>query len=74
MVKLHKVYEARCKAVGKHPFSIFKVTEFCKDNNYSLFHRKKDQCNTCVGYDIGNVPLELYGEHIKRKEVELNLI
>ena len=68
MTKLHSVYEATCKAAGKHPFSIFKFTEFFKDNNYSIFKRKKDLCNTCVGYELGNISLDQYNEHIQMKE------
>ena len=67
MEKLHAVYKARCIAMGSIPFSIFKVTEYFKDHNYSLFQRKKDKCNTCVGYETGNVPPPVYYEHVIRK-------
>ena len=49
MTKLYEIYKARCIAFGRLPFSIYKFTEYFKDQNYSLFRRKKDRCNTCVG-------------------------
>ena len=36
--------------------------------HYSLFWRKKDRCNTCVGYDEGNVDANLFEAHQKRKD------
>ena len=47
MNKLHNVYLGRCRASRKYHFSIFKFTEYFKENNFSLFKRKKDWCNTC---------------------------
>ena len=55
------------------PFSIWKLTEFFEKENYSLFQRKKDKCNTCVGHDVGNAPDDVYAEHMKRKEEGFDL-
>lgn len=35
--------------------------------NLSLYTPKKDQCDVCCGYEVGNVPLETYTEHQNRK-------
>ena len=57
MKKLHSVYVGRCRAFRKNHFSIFKFTEYFKENSFSPFKRKKDRCNTCVGNGEGNVML-----------------
>ena len=73
MSKLHKLHKARCHAFSKQPFSIYTFTQYFKDHNFSLFQRKKDLCNTCVGYDEGNVTSTEYDAHQKRKNDGLNL-
>ena len=73
MSKLHEIYKVRCSAVSKQPFSIYTFTQYFKDHNFSLFQRKKDLCNTCVGYDEGNVTSTEYDAHQKRKNDALNL-
>ena len=59
--------------MGRRYFSIWKFTEHFKDKNYSLFKRKKDLCNVCLGYKEGNIGEEMYVEHIQRKEDGLEL-
>ena len=67
MNKLHDVYAGRCRAFGNKHFSICKFTEYFKGNNFSLFKRKKDRCNTCVGNEEGNISDIVWNEHQKRK-------
>ena len=59
--------------MGRRYFSIWKFTEHFKDKNYSLFERKKDLRNVCLGYKEGNIGKEMYVEHIQRKEDGLEL-
>ena len=70
---LHEIYQARCRAFGKQPFSITKFNEYLNDKNYSLFKRMKDLCNVCVGYEEGNVTTEEFDIHQAKKEETLNL-
>ena len=60
MTKLYEIYKAGCGAIDKTPFSIYKFTEHFKDHNLSLFKRKEDRCNVCIGYDEGNVEHDIY--------------
>ena len=73
MSKLYSIYKARFAAISRRYFSIWKFTEHFKDKNYSLFKRKKDPCNVCLGYKEGNIGEEMYVEHIQRKEDGLEL-
>ena len=41
--------------------------EIFESMNLSLFKPKKDQCDLCVGFKVGNVDQDAYCEHIKRK-------
>ena len=41
MTKLYEIYKARCAALQRNAFSIFKFSEYFKDHNFSLFKRKK---------------------------------
>ena len=68
MSKLYSIYKARCAAMGRRNFSIWKFTEYFKDKNYSLFKWNKDLCNICLGYEEGNVRENVYAEHIKKKK------
>ena len=67
MSRLHELYVTRCHILAKNNFSICKFTEYFKANNFSLFKRKKDRCNTCVGHEEGNVADDLWTEHQMRK-------
>ena len=71
--KLHKAYVAYCQKEIKTPFSIWKLQDYFTKENYSLFQRKKDKCDTCVGHDVGNVTEDVYKEHVKRKNEGFDL-
>ena len=73
MTKLHEVYKARCEALNMNPFSIKKFTEYFKDNNFSLFKRKKDVCNKCMAYDEGNISVADFADHQKLRKDALDL-
>ena len=63
MAKLYDIYKARCRALNRDSFGIKKFVTYFNDNNYSLFKRKKDNCNTCIGYEEGNVSQHDFDEH-----------
>ena len=73
MDKLYKAYVKHCEDNNRQAFSSWKVSEFFNDNNYSLFQRKKDKCNTCVGHEVGNVPQQVYDEHMRKKNEGFDL-
>ena len=69
MSRLHGIYKSRCAVLGRrNHFPIKKFMEYVKDNNYSLFKRKKEMCNTCMAHDEGNVDDDAFAAHQKRKE------
>lgn len=39
------------------------------EKNISIFHPKKDACDICIKYNIGNLKEEEYRKHIDRKEL-----
>ena len=65
--KLYEIYKSRCIALHSSQFSYWKFSEYFHENRFSIFKRKKDTCNTCVGYDEGNVTREVFNQHQKRK-------
>ena len=65
--KLYEIYKLRCSVFGMSPFSITLFNNYFKENNYSLFKPHKDQCNTCIGKDTGNVSEEVYNKHYELK-------
>ena len=67
MDKLYEVYATKCKEAGKQPFTLWKLSDYFEKNNFSLFQRKKDKCNTCMSYDVGLVSLEEFTAHQKNK-------
>ncbi len=54
-VKLYQLYCDTCKEKGKTPLSHALVEEEVKKMNLSLFKPKKDQCDTCVSHEAGNI-------------------
>ena len=68
--KLYELYKNRCSI--KSLFSIFLFNNYFKETNYSLFKPHKDQCNTCIGKDSGNVSEEDCNKHYELKCAALN--
>ena len=50
-----------------------KFREYFTEQNYSLFQRKKDKCNTCVAFDERNVSKSEFQAHQKLKNDALEL-
>ena len=67
MIELYKVYKNACE-VESQPYLGIKL--FCltfEKLNLALFHPKKDQCDLCCSYKVGNVSEEDYNMHITKK-------
>lgn len=70
---LHSLYEFYvedwCKL--KHqvvPLSIASFSKMFRDKKLALFRPKKDECEKCVTYKVGQVSFEEHNKHIKNKE------
>lgn len=68
MVELHSVYKEYCAEHDKRSVSKTKFYEVFNDMNLSLFKTRKDQCDTCVSFEAGNITEDIYSAHIKRKD------
>ena len=56
-----------CKLQNTQHLSFTKFNEVFKNKNLSLFTPKKDQCELCVRYSVGNVSTDAYYLHQERK-------
>lgn len=66
--ELYRAYQTYCSEKEKKETGIKGFRKIFIDKNLSLFQSKKDQCDTCVGYETKNVEEDVYREHIDRKE------
>lgn len=57
-----------CKTRNVVALSICKFHEEFDNLNLGLFRPKKDQCEICALYKVGNKSQEEYSEHLKKKE------
>lgn len=67
-VSMHALYEEYRNKCGTDKAASRKIfNEVFSEMNLSLFSPKKDQCDLCCGFEVGNVPLETYNQHQERK-------
>ena len=68
MKELHDEYTRRMQSDSKPVLKITQFTKLFKKMNFSLFHPKKDLCDTCCAHDAGTIEEDEYASHIKKKE------
>ncbi|CAG5047306.1 unnamed protein product [Parnassius apollo] len=56
-----------CPSQNIEPLSIAKFSNTLEIENISLFKPKKDECEKCLSYKLGNIPEPEYREHIESK-------
>ena len=61
--QLHQLYTDKCKQEGRKPLSKNILCEELEKMNISIFHPRKDQCDTCVSHDVGNIDDTEYENH-----------
>jgi len=64
---LYSVYKAKCSQASKKFVSSFKFHQVFEEQNLSLFSPKKDQCDTCCSYQVGNISEEEWNMHQTKK-------
>lgn len=64
---LYRFYTNECKENNNRPLSHTYFKEEFDKQNLSLFKPKKDQCDTCNEYQVGNISQEDHQLHIDRK-------
>lgn len=68
--ELYRLYESFCNSQDKGNLkaSIFLFYEIFEECNLSLFQPKKDQCDICCAFNVGNLSEQAYKAHNERKE------
>nr|CAI5834545.1 unnamed protein product [Callosobruchus analis] len=65
--QIYDLYIEICKEDGKKYLSNKTFYNQFNETNLALYQPKKDQCDTCVSYKVGNITDEQYKEHILKK-------
>ncbi|XP_056458619.1 uncharacterized protein LOC130392188 isoform X2 [Gadus chalcogrammus] len=65
---LHSQYKQACAANGIQALSRQVFSNTFKELNLSLFHPKKDQCDTCCAFKAGNIEAAVWEEHCVKKD------
>ncbi|XP_046673056.1 uncharacterized protein LOC124362522 isoform X1 [Homalodisca vitripennis] len=70
---LYNVYKEKCLEEFPQKSKSFILSRFTfeklfKDMNLALYQPKKDRCDVCVGFELGNITEEDHKMHIKLKE------
>ena len=65
---LHSQYKQTCAANGIQALSRQVFSNTFKELNLSLFHPKKDQCDTCCAFKAGNIEAAVWEEHCVKKD------
>lgn len=65
---LYRVYKDFCGDRNERPLSIATLHKEFDNKKLSLYKPKKDQCDTCVSFETGNLSKEKYNEHLQLKK------
>ncbi|XP_041942158.1 uncharacterized protein LOC121705312 isoform X3 [Alosa sapidissima] len=65
---LHSLYQQACSDNSIRALSRQVFTVAFNQLNLSLFHPKKDQCDTCCAFKAGNIEAALWEKHRKKKD------
>lgn len=65
--QLYQIYKVYCQSKQLQVGSPYQLNKVFEDNNYGLFSPKKDQCDTCCSYKVGQVTEENYKDHVAKK-------
>ncbi|CAG9837589.1 unnamed protein product [Diabrotica balteata] len=56
-----------CKSRKEEPPSIASFSKTFDEKNFALFRPKKDECEKCVSYRVGQLSEEEFKSHVQRK-------
>ncbi|CAH0558565.1 unnamed protein product [Brassicogethes aeneus] len=66
--EVYNLYKEHCELQQSQPLSICSFMDALSEMNISIHQPKKDQCDLCCAYKVGNVTEEQYKNHIEKKE------
>ncbi|RUS91834.1 hypothetical protein EGW08_000405 [Elysia chlorotica] len=66
--EVHKAYEHYCSLHQAKPLKSTVFSQVLHQKNLSLFKPKKDRCNTCIGYEVGQVTEKEWQDHMRFKD------
>ncbi|VDI78463.1 Hypothetical predicted protein [Mytilus galloprovincialis] len=65
---LHREYRKEAQKDNSPVISRTLLRNILDELNISLFQHRKDECDTCCGYEAGNIDKVIYDQHIAKKE------
>lgn len=65
---LYNIYVDKCKNVTKQPLSRRTFDDVFHGKNLSIMSPKKDKCDICCKFEVGNLDERAYKEHREKKE------
>lgn len=66
--EVYILYKKHCEARQELPLSICAFMTILTEMNISIHQPKKDQCDLCCSYKVGQISEEHYKHHIEKKE------
>ncbi|CAG9812843.1 unnamed protein product [Phaedon cochleariae] len=70
--ELYDLYKSHCEEQQNSPLSICSFMMTLQEMNISIHQPKKDQCDLCCSYKVGNTSEEEYRNHIAKKDQARN--
>ncbi|CAI6359890.1 unnamed protein product [Macrosiphum euphorbiae] len=74
--QVFEAYKQKCIDGNLVPLSICYVYNFMREKKLSIFVPRKDKCDTCSSYEMGNIDENVMAEHVafkNRAREEMNL-
>lgn len=68
-LELYREYSRYCEVNDQRPFTEKVLMDALKENNIKLYRPRKDQCDICIGHNLGNISDEIFTSHQKRKDL-----
>jgi len=65
---IYNLYTEKCISDKLAPFSKAFLVKFKKENKFSIFKPRKDKCDMCASYEVGQVSENKIAVHIAHKD------
>lgn len=68
MQAIYNLYTEKCISDKLAPFSKALFVKYKKENKFSIFKPRKDKCDMCASYEVGQVSENKMAVHIAHKD------